>query len=199
VRNYPSLIQRLVALSFLIVTLSSCATTEPKVDICFSPGGGCLDVIAAEVAKAKTDLRIQAYSLNAKAIADAVIAARNSGVDVEIILDSRSSTARNNAMFFSTLNGIPTWLDGRHALVDSNVIIIDKAVVITGSFSFTKEAEDRNAENLTVIRSARVAGTYLENWNLHRSHSEEFTQANAQSHQNDKREKKVRKKKKKRG
>lgn len=158
----------------------SCAKTAPGVDVCFSPGGGCLGAIAAEIGKAKTDLRIQAYSLNAKSVADAVIKAKESGVNVEIILDKGSGAAHNNATYFSSLNGIPTWLDGKHALADSNVIIIDKATVITGSFNFTKEAEDRNAENLTVIRSAKVAAAYIENWDLHRSHADEFRQAGAQ-------------------
>jgi phosphatidylserine/phosphatidylglycerophosphate/cardiolipin synthase-like enzyme len=180
-----------------MMTLSSCATTEPKIDICFSPGGGCLDAIATEVAKAKIALRIQASSLNAKTIADAVGRAKNSGVNVEIILDRGSLAAQSSATYFTALYGIPIWLDSRHALADANVIIIDKATVITGSFNFTKEADDQNAESLMVIRSERVAGTYLENWNLHRMHSEEFKQVAAQPPQNPKSETKVKKKKKK--
>lgn len=194
--NHLSLFQRLVALSFLIMTLSSCATTEPKIDTCFSPGGGCLDAIVTEIANAKADLRIQTSSLNAKTVMDAVGKAKNSGVNVRIILDGGSRTAQSSAQYIFALYGIRTWLDSKHALADANVIIIDKAVVITGSFNFTKEAEDQNAENLMIIRSERVAGTYLENWNLHRSHSEEFKQAAAPPPQTTKSEKKVKKKKK---
>jgi phosphatidylserine/phosphatidylglycerophosphate/cardiolipin synthase-like enzyme len=199
VRSHPFLFPRLVALSFLVVTLSSCATTEPKIDICFSPGGCCLDAIVTEIANAQADLRIQASSLNAKAIRDAVGKAKNSGVNVRIILDGRSRAAQNSAQYFSALYGIRTWLDSKHALADANVIIIDKATVITGSFNFTNEAEEQNAENLMIIRSERVAGTYVENWNLHRSHAVEFRQADARSLQDEKSEKKVRKKKKKTG
>ncbi len=197
---HPSLFQRLAALSFLIITVSSCAVRAPEIDACFSPGGGCISEVAEEIAKAKTDLRIQAHSLNAKAIADAVVKAKEAGVNVQIILDRGAGTAQNNATYFSSLNGIATRLDGRHAVADSNVIIIDKATVITGSFNFTKEAEDRNSENLVVIRSARAAALYLENWNLHHSHAEEFSQAGAQQpNQNAKIEKKPLKKKKKAG
>ncbi len=51
------------------------------------------------------------------------------------------------------------------------IILIDRAVVITGSFNFTKAAEEKNAENLLIIRSKGLAKPYLENWRSHRDHS----------------------------
>ncbi len=188
---------RLAALCLLITIVSSCAamTPAPGIDVCFSPGGKCLDVAAAEIAKAKSDLRIQAYSLNAKPLADAVVRAKQAGVHVEIILDKGSSSSRNNATYFSSLNGIPTRLDGRHAVADPNVIIIDREVVLTGSFNLTKDAEDKNAENLMVIRSTSVAARYLLDWNLHHSHAEVFKQAEAQPEQNGKSNRKPARKK----
>jgi phosphatidylserine/phosphatidylglycerophosphate/cardiolipin synthase-like enzyme len=44
--------------------------------------------------------------------------------------------------------------------------------VITGSFNFTKAAEEKNAENLLIIRSKELAKPYHENWWRHREHSE---------------------------
>jgi phosphatidylserine/phosphatidylglycerophosphate/cardiolipin synthase-like enzyme len=43
--------------------------------------------------------------------------------------------------------------------------------VITGSFNFTKAAEEKNAENLLIIRSQALAKPYLENWQRDRDHS----------------------------
>jgi phosphatidylserine/phosphatidylglycerophosphate/cardiolipin synthase-like enzyme len=53
-------------------------------------------------------------------------------------------------------------------------MIIDQGMVITGSFNFTKAAEERNAENLLIIHSKELAKVYLENWQKHREHSEEY-------------------------
>jgi len=39
-----------------------------------------------------------------------------------------------------------------------------RITVVTGSFNFTKAAEDRNAENLLIIRSSDLAPKYMENW-----------------------------------
>ncbi len=55
--------------------------------------------------------------------------------------------------------------------------MIDGAVVITGSFNFTKAAEDKNAENLLVIRDRVLAGRYIENWRDHAGHSEGYVGA----------------------
>ena len=39
---------------------------------------------------------------------------------------------------------IPTYIDAEHAIAHNKIIIIDRSVVITGSFNFTKAAEEKN-------------------------------------------------------
>ena len=153
---------------------TACAKLTPAVNVCFSPGGDCISTITAEIENAKTEVQIQAYSLSSKPIADAVVMAKRAGVNVEIILDKSSTVAQNNAVYFASLKGIPTYLDAQHAVADNNVIIIDRSTVITGSFNFTKEADAKNAENLLIIKSDGVASTYFDNWELHKSHAEKF-------------------------
>ena len=53
-------------------------------------------------------------------------------------------------------------------------MIIDSNTVITGSFNFTKAAEEGNAENLLIINSSDLAKKYSENWKKHEEHSEEY-------------------------
>ena len=53
-------------------------------------------------------------------------------------------------------------------------MIIDGATVITGSFNFTKAAQDSNAENLVVLRDAALAAKYEANWNTHVLHSDAY-------------------------
>jgi len=54
------------------------------------------------------------------------------------------------------------------------VIIADMEVVITGSFNFTRSAEESNAENLLIIRDKELAGEYLENSERPRGHFEGY-------------------------
>jgi len=52
--------------------------------------------------------------------------------------------------------------------------VIDKETVITGSFNFTKAAEEKNAENPLIIRNKDLAKVYIENLENHREHSEKY-------------------------
>ena len=50
---------------------------------------------------------------------------------------------------------IPLLTDALHSHAHNKIIILDDAVVITGSFNFTRQAEIGNSENLLVIRGSR--------------------------------------------
>ncbi|HMK76605.1 MAG TPA: phospholipase D-like domain-containing protein [Thermodesulfobacteriota bacterium] len=45
---------------------------------------------------------------------------------------------------------------------------------MTGSFNFTKAAEESNAENLLVIRDKKLAERYIKNWQEHEKHSKVY-------------------------
>jgi phosphatidylserine/phosphatidylglycerophosphate/cardiolipin synthase-like enzyme len=53
-------------------------------------------------------------------------------------------------------------------------MIIDREPVITGSFNFTRVAEEKNAENLLIIKSRELAGIYIDNWKKDLEHSERY-------------------------
>jgi hypothetical protein len=53
-------------------------------------------------------------------------------------------------------------------------MVIDGQTLITGSFNFTKAAEENNAENLLVIRSPELAAKYAANWQVHSDHSDPY-------------------------
>ena len=70
--------------------------------------------------------------------------------------------------------GIPVRIDAQHAIAHNKIMVIDGATVITGSFNFTKNAEENNAENLLVIRSPDLAAKYTANWQAHAGHSDPY-------------------------
>ncbi len=47
-------------------------------------------------------------------------------------------------------------------------------MVSTESFNFTKAAEEKNAENLLILKNKDLAKMYLANWHKHREHSEKY-------------------------
>lgn len=140
----------------------------------FSPKGGCTESIIKEIDKARSEILVQAYSFTSAPIAKALVDARKRGVHVEAILDKSQRSQKYTSASFLANSKVPTYIDAGHAIAHNKIIIIDKEMVITGSFNFTKNAEENNAENLLILKSKELAGIYIENWQKHRNHSEEY-------------------------
>jgi phosphatidylserine/phosphatidylglycerophosphate/cardiolipin synthase-like enzyme len=51
-------------------------------------------------------------------------------------------------------------------------MIIDSETIITGSFHFTKAAQQKNAEDALIVRDNALAARYTLNWQAHRQHSQ---------------------------
>ena len=137
----------------------------------FSPNGGCTEAIVKEIGKSRTSILVQAYSFTSASIAQALVEAQKHGVKIEVILDKSNVTDKYSAAVFLLHAGIPTRIDAAHAIAHNKIIVIDGETVITGSFNFTKAAEEKNAENLLIISDKSLAEKYIANWNLHASHS----------------------------
>lgn len=138
----------------------------------FSPNGGCAQAIIDEINNAKTEILVQAYSFTSAPVAKALLEAHKRGVNVQAILDKSQRNANYSSANFLANSGIPTFIDAAHAIAHNKVMVIDGTTVITGSFNFSKKAEEKNAENLLILRSAELAKAYKENWNRHSGHSE---------------------------
>jgi phosphatidylserine/phosphatidylglycerophosphate/cardiolipin synthase-like enzyme len=100
--------------------------------------------------------------------------AHKRGVSVEVILDKSQRMEKYSSATFLGNSGIPTYIDAAYAIAHNKIMIIDKQTVITGSFNFTRAAEEKNAENLLIIKSKELESYYLDNWQKHRQHSEVY-------------------------
>ena len=70
--------------------------------------------------------------------------------------------------------GVETYVDSMHAIAHNKIMIIDGTTVLTGSFNFTKAANQKNAEDLLVIRDDKVAAKCEANWQAQFRHSEYY-------------------------
>jgi phosphatidylserine/phosphatidylglycerophosphate/cardiolipin synthase-like enzyme len=143
----------------------------PPVEVYFSPRNGGTAAIVREIDRSRSEILIQAYSFTSAPIADSLRKAHKRGVKVSVILDKSQKTQKYSSATFLMNALIPIYIDAEHAIAHNKIILIDQSVVITGSFNFTRAAEEKNAENLLIIRSKELARPYLENWQRHRDHS----------------------------
>jgi len=118
---------------------------------------------------------VQAYGFTSAPIAHALVEARNRGVEVKALLDKSNETAQYTGATFLQNAGIPVLIDAKHAIAHNKIMVIDSATVITGSFNFTKAAENKNAENLLILKeNPEVVRLYTQNFLAHAQHSTRY-------------------------
>lgn len=165
---------------FILILFAFLPQIQPKasddIQVTFSPNGGCTEAIVREIKAAKQSIQIQAYSFTSQPIAKALIDAQKRGVKIRAILDKSNRTDRYSAATFLLNQKCDVFIDDKHQIAHNKIIIIDEAVIITGSFNFSKAAEQSNAENLLVIRShPELVKQYLANWDAHLKHSQPYS------------------------
>ncbi|MBI4597109.1 MAG: phospholipase D family protein [Candidatus Omnitrophica bacterium] len=184
IRRYPLRASAACALG-LLLSLTGCQAARhvghsgtdaqpPSWNICFSPRGGCTQLVVDTIASANSQVLVQAHSFTSEPIAQALVAARQRGVRVEAILDKSQRSEDDSRAALLARAGIPVSIDAAHAIAHNKVMVMDEDTVVTGSFNFTNSAEERNAENLLVIKDKALASAYRENWRKHRAHSQPF-------------------------
>lgn len=141
------------------------------VQVRFSPHGGCQEQIVSAINRAQKNVLIQAYSFTNLPIGEALIADKNRGVRVEIILDRSNENSPDSLIHLMMEHGVPIYIDSSHAIAHNKVMVIDNDTVLTGSFNFTKSAEEKNAENCLVIQGKKNNIAYTDNWLRHKEHS----------------------------
>lgn len=140
-------------------------SSEPsQLNVCFTPGTKCTSLIIQEIRKAKSTIRVQAYSFTSQPIATALIEMAQKGVKVAVLVDrSQLGTERSVVSLLKT-HRIPVSVDTVPGIAHNKIIIIDNDSLITGSFNFSSAAEDRNAENVLLIKDPVMVTHYLKNW-----------------------------------
>lgn len=153
------------------------AAATGSIEYAFTPGGDAAGLVVRTIDAARAQVLVQAFSFTHRDIADALIRAHRRGLDVQIIADrEQSDTLESTAMQSLVAAGVPVLLDAEHSAAHNKVIVIDRGssqpVLITGSFNFTFAAQNRNAENVLVLRgNPELAQAFFANWVLHREHA----------------------------
>ena len=136
-----------------------------NVSVCFTPPSKCGDFIVGQIKQAKQSIYVQAYGFTSKKIINALIEAKNRGIEIEIILDrSNFYKKKQNIIRLLESNQITIYQDKVAGIAHNKVMIIDSKKVITGSFNFTENADKNNAENVIILDDINVANKYYQNW-----------------------------------
>ncbi len=153
---------------------------QAAVRVLFSPEQDVAGAIIEALSRARRQVLVQSFSFTHAGIALALLEAHRRGVEVRIITDREQAEAMEHGQVPRLARaGMLVWLDGDHQSAHNKVVVIDagtvSAVVITGSFNFTRAAQHKNAENTVFISgNDALIEAYVQNWQRHRAHSSPF-------------------------
>ena len=104
-------------------------------------------------------LDIAIYSLTDKQIGSAITQAHKRGVTVRLITDREQASGQYQKPLLKGLvkAGVPVKVDTHSGLMHLKVTIADKKTATTGSFNYTKSAEETNDEVFVVLHDEKAA------------------------------------------
>lgn len=140
------------------------ARAEMMVQACFSPQGKCSIHILREIEQAKKELLVAVYAFTSDELARALVRAKNRGISVQVIIDrdfdlgsdksKGKFLAEQRVLVRRISGGKSNALDGESGLMHQKFAVIDRKVVLTGSYNWTRSADTLNDENLLLFRDA---------------------------------------------
>lgn len=139
-----------------------------------NPAGSVEERLIQLINEAQSSIHIAGFEFSLTRVAEALIAAKNRGVDVRWMADDKNGTQYDTQPGrgqFSMLTGagIEVKDDARSALMHNKFWIFDRQIVWTGSTNATVNGVYKQNNNVLVIRSTEVAyifeREFLEMWN----------------------------------
>jgi phosphatidylserine/phosphatidylglycerophosphate/cardiolipin synthase-like enzyme len=155
-----------VALSLALRTFAltlpvSSVASGAAIAVCFAPEEDCAAIAVAALNNAEREILVGAYGLTTgSGIVEALVRAKERGVDVRLIADKTTPCERESGIEPLAAAGAPIWID---AQARTATMVIDSAVTLTGSMNWTRDAA-KNSEALSLVSSATVAAAYAAHW-----------------------------------
>lgn len=136
------------------------------VQVAYSPDGSAEELVVSAISGARQSIRLAAYSFTSPSVVRALMAAKQRGVDVAVIVDDKANHGKASvaALNLLTQAGIPSRTVSIYPIHHDKYIVIDGSQIETGSFNYSSAAR-RNSENAVLISQCpAVARSYLEHW-----------------------------------
>lgn len=133
-----------------------------QVETYFSPDDGTSQRIVELIHGATESVYFLAFSFTSDPFAEAMLERAYEGVEIRGVFDESQYYSNIGTEFDRLYNaGLDVRLDGNPKFMHNKVMIIDEAIVITGSYNFSASAEESNDENTLIIHNSKIALEYM--------------------------------------
>ncbi len=131
-------------------------------EVYFSPDDGVAGHLVSLLNNAEESIFFMAYSFTADDLGEAIRSRALAGVTVAGVMEEDQFKSNIGTEFDPFKQaGLDVRLDGNDGLMHHKVFIIDRSIVVTGSYNFSASAETRNDENVIIFYSPEIAELFL--------------------------------------
>jgi len=151
----------------LLIAVGSSQANAAEVQVGFSPEGSAEGLVLSVIDNAQQQIRLMGYSFTSPTVVRSLVAAKQRGVDVQIVVDAHGNEGKASQAALNIIAnaGIPLRTSTAYKIQHDKVIITDGRNVETGSFNYSAAAAKSNSENAVVLWDfPGVADVYLNHW-----------------------------------
>ena len=134
---------------------------QTEINIYFCPEDDCAEKVKEELEKVQKTIHFMTFSFTNEKIANVLLMKNLENISVSGVMEARQVSKYS---VFNQLkqNGIAVFKDKNPANMHHKVFIIDSEVVITGSFNPTSGGDNKNDENVLIIKDKVIAQLFEE-------------------------------------
>jgi len=133
----------------------------------FSPGGGTMDMILSAIRASRSTIDIAMFSFTQQEVDDALLERKQAGVQVRLVVDLSQSRTSPEVIKFLQAKGFDLRLCGGKGglgVMHNKYAVFDGALLETGSYNWTKNAEENNFENADFSDDAPLVSAFAKNF-----------------------------------
>jgi mitochondrial cardiolipin hydrolase len=127
----------------------------------FSPGEDCRRQLLDLLVGVRKSIDISVFTISDDRLSDAIVTAHKRGVNVRLITDNDKAYDQGSDVFDLIDLGLSVRMDASENHMHHKFAVIDKKILVNGSFNWTRSATDYNQENILVTDEPKLVTAYL--------------------------------------
>jgi len=133
-----------------------------EMETIFSPEGRIRESILKELGSATSTVDLAIHEITSLEMAQALAKARQRGVKVRVIADSKQANIRTSKITYLIQQGILVKVLGgkEKGVMNHRFVILDGDRVLTGSFDWSEASLKWNYENILIIHESEAVAAY---------------------------------------
>lgn len=152
----------LFPLLFILWTLQGSQAIGGEIEAIFSPGGGIKEIMVRELESTRLTLDLAIHEIASLEIAQLLTKARQRGVKVRVIADSKQANMRTSQITYLIQQGILVKVLGgkEKGIMNHRFAILDGDRILTGSFDWSEASLKWNYESMLIIHESEAVTAY---------------------------------------